>query len=160
MNIRFLILWMALGLLAAGGCSKAYETTVSTNSYGSPDFSAFHTFAFSGIKDRGLQIPASDDKSPLRTRVKEMVIEQLVAKGLRQVGLEDSPDLLVHLVFGVNEADKYREGTLVVNLAEPSTRRLVWRAMIRETVGPSLEKNLEAIQKGIAKAFKGYPPDR
>ena len=59
MNVRFLILCLAVGLLAAGGCSKAYETTVVTNSYGSPDFSAFHTFAHSGMRDRGLEIPAS-----------------------------------------------------------------------------------------------------
>jgi Domain of unknown function (DUF4136) len=158
MNIRFLILWLAVGLLAAGGCSKAYETTVVTNSYGSPDFSAFHTFAHSGMKDRGLEIPASDNKSPLRTRVKEMVNEQLVAKGLRQVGLEDSPDLLVHLAFGVYDADKYRESALVVNLAESSQKKPVWRAVIREKVGDNLEKNLEMIKKGLAKAFKDYPP--
>ena len=158
MNIRFLILWMALGLLAVGGCSKAYETTVVTNSYGSPDFSAFHTFAHSGMRDRGLEIPASDNKSPLRTRVKEMVNEQLDAKGLRQVGLEDSPDLLVHLVFGVYEADKYRESTLAVNLAESSQKKPVWRAVIREKVGDNLEKNFEMIKMGLAKAFKDYPP--
>ncbi len=158
MNLRFLILWLTVGLLAAGGCSKAYETTVSTNSYGSPDFSTFQTFAHSGMRDRGLDIPASDTKSPLRTRVKEMVNEQLVAKGLRQVELEESPDLLVNLVFGVNEADKHKIGTLVVNLAESSQKKPVWRAVIRETVGASLEKNLEAIQKGVAKAFKDYPP--
>lgn len=158
MIIRFLILWLTVGLFAAGGCSKAYETTVATNSYGSPDFSTFHTFAHSGMRDRGLDIPASDNKSPLRTRVKEMVNEQLVAKGLREVGLEDSPDLLVNLVFGVNEADKHKIGTLVVNLAESSQKKPVWRAVIRETVGASLEKNFESIEKGMAKAFKDYPP--
>ena len=158
MNVRFLILCLAVGLLAAGGCSKAYETTVVTNSYGSPDFSAFHTFAHSGMRDRGLEIPASDNKSPLRTRVKEMVNEQLVAKGLRQVGLEDSPDLLVHLAFGVYEADKYRECALTVNLAESAQKKPVWRAVIREKVGDNLEKNFEMFKKGLAKAFKDYPP--
>jgi len=158
MNIRFLILWLAVGLFTAGGCSKAYETTVVTNSYGSPDFSAFHTFAHSGMRDRGLEIPASDNKSPLRTRVKEMVNEELVAKGLRQVGLEDSPDLLVHLAFGVYEADKYRESALTVNLAESSQKKPVWRAVIREKVGDNLEKNFEMFKKGLAKAFKDYPP--
>lgn len=158
MNIRFLIPWLALGLLAAGACSKAYQTTVVTKSYSSGDFSAFHTFAHSGMRDRGLDIPASDNKSPLRTRVKEMVNEELVAKGLRQVNLEDSPDLLVHLVFGMNEADKYQESVLVVNLSESSNKKLVWRAVIRGTVGASLEKNFEMIKKGLAKAFKDYPP--
>lgn len=164
-NMGLLILWLALGLLAAGGCAKlmamyedkSYEIKVRTNFDQSVDFSSFHTFAHSGMTDRGRQIAATDNKSPLRTRVKEIVNKQLVAKELRQVGLEDRPDLLVHLLFGVNEANKYKEATLVVNLAESSQKRRVWQAVIIETVGESLEKNFEMVDKGVAKAFKDYP---
>jgi hypothetical protein len=158
MNIRFLIPWLALGLLAAGGCTRAYEIEVLTDFIPSTEFSAFHSFAFSGMTDRGREIGASFNNSPLRMRVKEMVNEQLSAKGLRQVGLEDRPDLLVHLFFSVKDADKYQEATLIVNLAESSQKKLVWRAVIRETVGDSLEKNFEMVNKGVAKAFKDYPP--
>lgn len=158
MNIRFLILWLALGLLAAGGCSKAYEIKVLTDFNRSAEFSSFHTFAYSGMTDRGLEIEASDNKSPLRMRIKEIVNKHLVAKGLRQVGLEDRPDLLVHLVFGVNDADEYQEATLMVNLAESSKKKMVWQAVITETVGDDLEKNFEMADKGVAKAFKNYPP--
>jgi hypothetical protein len=154
MHIRFLILWLALGLLAVGGCTRAYEIKVLTDFNTSAEFSAFHTFAFSGMTDRGREIGASFNNSPLRMRVNE----QLAAKGLRQVGLEDRPDLLVHLFFGVQEADKYQEATLIVNLAESSKKELVWRAVIRETVGDNLEKNFEMVNKGVAKAFKDYPP--
>jgi len=130
----------------------------------SAEFSSFHTFAFSGMTDRGQEqeIGASDNKSPLRMRIKEManerVNEQLAAKGLRQVGLEDRPDLLVHLSFGVYDADKYQEATLLVNLAESAKKKMVWQAVIKETLGDSLEKNFEMVNKGVAKAFKGYPP--
>jgi Domain of unknown function (DUF4136) len=158
MNIRFLILWLALGLLAAGGCSRAYEIKVLTDFNRSAEFSSFHTFAFSGMTDRGREIGASDNKSPLRMRIKEIVNKQLAAKGLRQVGLEDRPDLLVHLLFGVNDADKYQEATLMVNLAESSKNKMVWQAVITETVGDSLEKNFEMVDKGVTKAFKDYPP--
>jgi len=158
MNIRFLILWLALGLLAAGGCTRAYEIEVLTDFIPSTEFSAFHTFAFSGMTDRGREIGASFNNSPLRMRVKEMVNEQLSAKGLRQVGLEDRPDLLVHLFFGVKDADKYQEATLMVNLAESSKKKMVWQAVITETVGDDLEKNFEMVNKGVAKAFKDYPP--
>jgi Domain of unknown function (DUF4136) len=157
MNIRLLIVWLALGLLTAGGCARPYEITVHTEFEPSAEFSAFHTFAFSGMTDRGQKIEASDN-SPLRLRMKEMVDEQLAAKGVRQVGLEDRPDLLVHLLFGVNETREFQEATLVVNLAESSKKKLVWRAVIRETVGDSLEKNFEMVNKGVAKAFKDYPP--
>jgi hypothetical protein len=97
MNIRLLIACLALGLLAAGGCAGP---KVITDFDPSAEFSAFRTFAFSGITDRGSEIGASDN-SPLRGRIKEMVDEQLAAKGLRQVNLEDRPDLLVHIFFGV-----------------------------------------------------------
>lgn len=165
MNIRFLILWLALGLLAAGGCSKVkemyedkrYEVKVRTNFEQSADFSSFHTFAHSGMTDRGRKIAATDNNSPLRMRIKEIVNKQLVAKELRQVGLEDRPDLLVDLLFGMNDADKYQEATLVVNLAESSKKKRVWQAVITETVGDNLEKNFEMINKGVAKAFKDYP---
>ena len=158
MHIRFLIPWLALGLLAAGGCTRAYEIKVLTDFNTSAEFSAFHTFAFSGMTDRGLEIGASDNKSPLRMRIKEIVNKQLAAKGVRQVGLEDRPDLLVHLLFGVNDADKYQEATLMVNLAESSKKKMVWQAVITETVGDDLEKNFEMVDKGVAKAFKNYPP--
>jgi hypothetical protein len=98
MNIRFLIAGLALGLLAAGGCAAGPK--VVTDFDPSVEFSAFHTFAFSGITDRGREIGVSDH-SPLRGRIKQMIDEQLAAKGLRQVSLEDHPDLLVHIFFGV-----------------------------------------------------------
>jgi len=157
MNVRVLIAGLALGLLAAGGCARPYDIKVLTDFNPSAEFPAFHTFAFSGMTDRGKEISASDI-SPLRMRIKRMVKEQLDAKGLRQVGLEDRPDLLVHLLFGVNDTDKYQEATLIVNLAESSKKALVWRAVIRETVGDNLEKNFEMVNTGVAKAFEAYPP--
>jgi hypothetical protein len=74
--------------------------------------------------------------------------------------LEDRPDLLVHLLFDVTEAGKDREATLVVNLAESLKKKRVWQAVITETVGGSLEKNFEMVDKGVAKAFKDYPPTK
>lgn len=124
-----------------------------------------------------------------------MVHEQFTAKGVRQVGLDDRPDLLVHLFFGVKDllrvqhtgampgpygahAKAYtyhdgtwtpvqlshdtthedHEGTLIVDLAESSKHTLVWRAVIRAVLGDSLERNFDLAHKGIATAFKDYPP--
>ncbi len=100
MNLRFLIAWLALGLLAAEGCAEGPK--VVTDSDPSVGFSAFRTYAFSGMTDRGYEVGPSDN-SPLRGRIKEMVDEQLAAKGLRQISMEDRPDLLVHLFLGVKD---------------------------------------------------------
>ena len=203
MNFRFLILSLALGLLTAGGCAAGPK--VVTDFDPSVKFSAFHTFAFSGITDRGREIGPSDH-SPLRERIKQMIDEQLAAKGLRQVSMEDHPDLLVHLFFGVksqqhaertstapglygprygwgpgfygrpvetyeyhdgewdrvnsNRVTTYEErvGTLIVDLAAPSKKELVWRAVIKAALGDNLEENFKMANKGVATAFKSYPP--
>lgn len=203
MNLRFLIAWLALWLIAAGGCAEGPK--VLTDSDPAVEFSTFRTFALSGMTDRGYEVGPSDH-SPLRGRIKEMVDEQLVAKGLRQVRVEDRPDLLVHIFFGVKDQQRvestdrtpylypgrypglypglynyqvtaydYRdgdwvpassrdvityedhEGTLIVDLADSSKKKLVWRAVIRAVLGYNLEKNFELANKGVAEAFKDYP---
>lgn len=207
MNLRFLIAWLAMWLLAAGGCAEGPK--VLTDSDPSARFSAFRTFALSGMTDRGYEVGPSDH-SPLRGRIKEMVDEQLVAKGLRQVSMEERPDLLIHIFFGVKDQRRVEttdmtpglypgvypgrypgvypglypyqvkaydyhdgdwvpastrvvttyedhEGTLIVDLADSSKKKLVWRAVIRAVLGDNLEQNFESAHKGVAEAFKNYP---
>ena len=182
MNIRFLIAGLALGLLAAGGCAGP---KVITDFDPSAEFSAFLTFAFTGLTDRDQG--GVLDNSLLRKRIEEIVGQQLTAKGLRQVGVEDRSDLLVHFWVGVKDKQRvestgmttgpyggryggagyygggvttyeYEEGTLIVDLAESSKEELVWRATIVAILRGSPEENLELVNKGVAKAFEAYPP--
>jgi hypothetical protein len=184
MNIRFLLVWLALGLSAAGcvGPSK-----VRTDFDPSAEFPAFRTFAFTGLTDtdQGGVL----DNSLLRKRIEAMVDQQLTAKGLKQVGSEERSDLLVHFWVGVKDKQRveytgmptgayggrygwgpnyggnvttsdYQEGTLIVDLVESSKKELVWRARIVGTLQGSQEANLKMVDTGIAKAFKDYPPAR
>ena len=182
MSIRFLIAGLALGLLAAGGCAGP---KVITDFDPSAEFSAFHTFAFTGLTDRDQG--GVLDNSLLRKRIEEIVGQQLTAKGLRQVGVEDRSDLLVHFWVRVKDKQRvestgmtagpyggryggagyygggvttyeYEEGTLIVDLAESSKEELVWRATIVAILRGSPEENLELVNKGVAKAFEAYPP--
>jgi hypothetical protein len=127
------------------------------------------------------------DNSLLRKRIEEIVGQQLTAKGLRQVGVEDRSDLLVHFWVRVKDKQRvestgmtagpyggryggagyygggvttyeYEEGTLIVDLAESSKKELVWRATIVAILRGSPEENLELVNKGVAKAFEAYPP--
>ncbi len=184
MNIRFLIASLALGLLAVGGCTGP---KVITDFDPSAEFSAFRTFAFTGLKARGDDVGVLDN-SLLRKRIEAMVGLQLTAKGLRQVGVEDPSDLLIYLFVDVKDKQRiestgmaggayggrsvrgagfygggvttyeYEEGTLIVDLTESSKKELVWRATIRGVLGDSVEKNSEMVNKGVAKAFENYPP--
>jgi hypothetical protein len=182
MSIRFLIAGLALGLLAAGGCAGP---KVITDFDPSAEFSAFHTFAFTGLTDRDQG--GVLDNTLLRKRIEEIVGQQLTAKGLRQVGVEDRSDLLVHFWVRVKDKQRvestgmtagpyggryggagyygggvttyeYEEGTLIVDLAESSKKELVWRATIVAILRGSPEENLELVNKGVAKAFEAYPP--
>ncbi len=180
MNVRFLIAALALGLLAAGGCAGP---KVFIDFDPSAEFSAFRTFALAGPTDRDQGGPLDD--SLLRKRIEEMVVRQLTAKGLRQVGVEDRSDLLVDFWVGVKDKQRveskgmaggayggrygsgagysggtyeYREGTLIVDLAESSKKELVWRSTIVAILRGSPEENLELADKGVAKAFEDYPP--
>ena len=184
MNTRLLIAGLALGLglLAAGGC---VGPKVLTDFDPSAEFSSFRTYAFAGMTDRDQG--GVLDNSLMRKRIEEMVGRQLTAKGLREVGVDERSDLLVHFWVGVKDKQRvestgmaggayggrygwgggyyggvttydYQEGTLIVDLAESSKKELVWRATIVGTLQDSREENLEMANEGVIKAFEAYPP--
>jgi hypothetical protein len=51
----------------------------------------------------------------------------------------------------------YTEGTLVLDLRDPSTRSLVWRAIVRQDKSDAfkVESKLDDM---VRKAFEKYPP--
>jgi hypothetical protein len=120
MKIRLLITCLALVLLAGGGC---VEPKVQTQSDASADFSAFHTFAFVRPPDRTQDRMVADQQ--LRNRIEGMVAQQLTTKGLRQVGLEERPDLLVDLRVGVKEKQQTERTGMVSG--GTSTGNYGWR---------------------------------
>jgi hypothetical protein len=101
MNIRFLLVWLPLALLVAG-C--AGPSKVLTDFDPSAEFSAFRTYAFTGVTDQDQGGVLAN--SLLRKRIEAMVGQQLTAKGLQQVGSGERSDLLVH--FWVAVKDKQR----------------------------------------------------
>ena len=54
----------------------------------------------------------------------------------------------------------YKEGTLILDLIEPSKKQLVWRATIVGTLQESTKDNVELGNEAIAKAFQDYPPPK
>ena len=52
----------------------------------------------------------------------------------------------------------YTQGTLVIDLWDAEANQLVWRGVISDTISDNPQKNIDKINKGVAKVFERYPP--
>ena len=52
----------------------------------------------------------------------------------------------------------YQVGTLVVDLVDADSGRLVWRGTATDTIVHSQEKKAKKIRKAAVKLFKKFPP--
>ena len=53
----------------------------------------------------------------------------------------------------------YRVGTLVIDLFDTNTKKLVWRGSASDTLFNKSEKNIDNLDKGVEKMFKKFPPE-
>ncbi|HVX96745.1 MAG TPA: DUF4136 domain-containing protein [Polyangia bacterium] len=168
-------------LVLAAGCATV---SVSNDYDRSVDFSRFHTFAVAG--GRVFMNGISDDGNTLlKDRIHRAVSAALTSKGLTEtterpdllVGylagartrteIEGMPPYAPEMGpywyggwWGPGYAEwwtrTYDEGTLVIDLVDQATHKLVWRAYARAEVKPPVSD--EKIRAAVEKAFKAYPP--
>jgi Domain of unknown function (DUF4136) len=112
-------------------------------------------------------------------RIVAAIDSQLAAKGMRKV--DDSADVLVTYGAGISQetqtvargtgggwrwgggvatVNQYvtNVGTLVVDIDDGKTKRLVWRGAAKGTLSDKPDKNSQKIDKVVAKMFKQDPP--
>ena len=152
---------------------SAVAQKIEVESDASVDFAKFKTFA---IRDGRLNSTNPSLNSELvRKRIDADIIKYLSAKGLEWAGTGRS-DLNVRYTLGAvrkSEVEAYpagwrgwgtrvvrvpfTEGTLVIDLRDPSTKSLVWRAIAREDKSDAakVEGKLDDMVK---KSFDKYPP--
>jgi Domain of unknown function (DUF4136) len=91
----------------------------------------------------------------------------LQAKGLQKVDMEAEPSLIVafsagnKLVYSIQGSLKnpmVKEGTLVVQLADPQLKTALWWGIAENTLTDDPDKYVALIQKKISKMFEKYPP--
>ena len=167
---RALAAALALGLAACSTLELNTDFTPGT------DFGKYRTFEFR---------PAAEPRNPVAARsVAYAVGQALEAKGMREV--EKGGDLLIYGHFvrdeklqfdtygyttvgwygwgwygsAVTTARVIPVGTLLIDLVDASTKKLVWRGMVKDEIDTELypeEREKKAI--GIAKKlFADYPP--
>ena len=159
-----------LGLLLSA-CAFAQKINIESDS--AVDFSKFHTFAIREEQLNSKNPALNNDLT--RKKINAAIQKALTAKGLTFVESGRS-DLNVRYTLGSvrkTEVETYpagwrgwgtrvvrvpfTEGTLVIDLRDPSNRSLIWRAIAREDKGDPL-KIEGKLDDMVKKSFDKYPP--
>jgi hypothetical protein len=54
--------------------------------------------------------------------------------------------------------DTYQVGTLVLDMFDSQTKKLVWRGSASDTLSNKTDKNIKNLDKGVQKMLKHFPP--
>jgi len=160
----------ALGLLVALG---AFAQKIDMEADQSVNFAKFRTFA---IRERRLNSRNPSLNSDLvRKRLDADIQKYLGAKGLVFVPSGQSDLNVVYTLGSVRKSEleaypagwrgwgtrvvrvPYTEGTLVIDLRDPTTRSLVWRAIARQDKGDAFKIGGK-LDDMVRKSFDKYPP--
>ncbi len=171
-----LLTTVLFGLALFLGCSPALQVRMDFDH--SATFAAYHSFQMGDGKV--IEKGAPSENTIVKDRVDAAVRAGLVMRGLTQV--PEHGDLIVRFAVGartVKELEgtgypwavgmwgafppdfwvtEYPEGTLVIDLVDPRSQKLVWRAYcVAEGTGLA---DAAFLQKAVNKAFEKFPPPR
>jgi hypothetical protein len=148
--------------------TAAFAQHVTTDSAPGAPFGRYRTFAWTPGTPAAVSLTEQ--------RIHAGVNAQLQAKGLTQVNA--NPDLYVatHVMKeqvpeviangfgpwwgyggGMASVQTYTKGTLVVDLYDAATKKMVWRGVATSTLSSKPSKNTAKLDKALAKMFEKYP---
>jgi len=162
-----------LSLLACVCILAAAKVTTDYNH--STDFSQYKTYSW-------LKVEAGDPLWP--DRIRSAVDAQLAAKGLTQAPAGGDASIAA---FGSTHTQPRMEtfytsfgggwfwrgfgdgmatttienipiGTLVVDMFDTPTKKLIWRGVANDTLTDKPEKNEKKLEKAVSEMFKHFPP--
>ena len=167
-------------ILASVGIAVLFATAsfaqqVKTDYDRSADFSQYKTYSWEKVQT---QDPLLVD------RIKEAVNADLTAKGLTPV--DSRGDIAIVAIemtknqhtlntfydgfgggwrwgggFGdaTTTVDNYKVGTLVLDLFDAKTKKVIWRGSSTDTLSDKSDKNIKNLDKGVQKMFDHFPPE-
>ena len=162
-------------VLALVACTLTLAQDVTTNSMPGTDFSKFHTYKWVAIEG------ATQPNQILDAQIKASIDSQLAAKGLTKTD-GDKADLLVGYQTSLDQEKQWNAygmggglrwggmgsatsstisvGTLVLDMYDPSVKKLVWTGRVTKTLDPgnNQEKKQKNLDKAMQKLLKNYPP--
>lgn len=162
---------LCLAIVAAtlNGCTTI---RVSTTYDPSTDFTSLRTYSWFSGPHVGT--------TPLDTRVREAVDAELAARGYGMAAEGDADFVVNHLArvhgridvkeirayYGGGQwrqetyVDEYDEGTLVLDVLEPTSAKVLWRGTAAALLDPerSLGDRDEAMRETVKRVLDGFPP--
>jgi hypothetical protein len=139
------------------------------------DFSKYHSYKWVDIEG------GAHPNEIVDAQIKQAVDGQLTTKGLTKT-TDDKADLYLGYQIAVDKEKQWNAygmgggvrwggmanatsstinvGTLVLDMYDPATKKLVWTGNATKTIDPSSnqEKNQKSLDKAMAKLLKNYPP--
>jgi hypothetical protein len=157
-------------------CVLASAQDVTTNAMPGTDFSKYHTYKWVTIEG------ATQPNQIMDTQIKSSIDSQLATKGLTKTD-GDKADLFVGYQVSVDHETQWNAygmgggprwgggmgtatsstiniGTLVLDMYDPATKKLVWTGRATKTLDPgnNQEKKQKNLDKAMQKLLKNFPP--
>jgi len=185
MDLRTLLVAAAL-TLALVGCSSI---RVATDYDSEADFSNLHTWKWM-MRAGDVPDDPRFNAEFLRSRIEEAVVAEMTARGYEKIE-DGMADILIgyHVVvedkvdvatfdnyygypgswyyqptpyrYRETQVRTYQMGTLILDIANGTTKRLIWRGSAEAEVekAASPEERTERIREGVKKILDRFPPD-
>jgi hypothetical protein len=154
--------------------AAAFAQQVKTDYDRTVNFDQYKTYSWQKV----------ETKNPLWVdRIKSAVDAALTAKGWTQVPSDGNISLVAieatknqqtlntfYNGFGggwrwggfgdaTTTVDNYQVGTLVLDMFDTQTKKLVWRGSASDTLSDKTDKNIKNLDKGVQKMLKQFPPE-
>jgi hypothetical protein len=172
MKFRFRFAMFLAVLLAA--TTNAFSREIKYDYDHHANFSQYKTYSWAKV----------DMPDPIwNDRVKEAVDKQLSAKGWTEVpsggdvsivavGMTHEKPTLQTFYDGFDgwgwggfqdamattTVQNYEVGTLVIDMFDSRTKKLIWRGSASDTISDKPEKNMKDLDKSVEKLFDHFPP--
>jgi hypothetical protein len=154
----------------------ALAQDVTTNSMPGTNFAKYHTYKWVSVEG------ASYPNQIVDAQIKASIDSQLAAKGLTKVD-DDKADLYVAYQASIDQQKQWNaygmggglrwgggmataqsstisNGTLALDMYDPSSKQLVWTGRVTKTLDPGANqgKKQKNLDKAMQKLLKNFPP--
>ncbi len=174
---------LSLPLLLLVGLVAGCATPVHVE-YNSASYAQWHNFAWQAPKKEAVKNPILDS-GILATRVEKAVSETLDGAGYRKVAKPDEADFLVtyHTAMSLRDQpqpsisfaygtfgygfntlfmtqpgpQQIKEGSLIIDVIDAKTKKLVWRGWITSGLYQS-NYSQQAVDRAVHRIFSKFPP--